>query len=76
MRTRFDNLAKIGCCTGPVFIVHGTADRTIPFSQSEELYAAANEPKQFVRLEGKGHDMTIVSLYAPAIARFLDRYAP
>ena len=76
MRTRFDNLSKIGRCTRPVFIVHGTADRTVPFSHSERLFAAANEPKQFARLDGMGHDLFIMNLYAPALAEFLAKYAP
>ena len=76
MRTRFDNLSKIGKCPRPVFLVHGTADRTVPFSHSEQLYAAANEPKHFVRLEGGGHDLFITDLYATELTRFLEKYAP
>ena len=55
MSNRFDSLSKIGTITAPVFIVHGTDDRTIPFSQGETLFQTANEPKQFLRLEGNGH---------------------
>jgi fermentation-respiration switch protein FrsA (DUF1100 family) len=76
MRTRFDNLSKIGRCSRPVFLVHGTADRVVPFAHSEHLYAAANEPKLFLRLDGQGHDGRIVELYAADLARFLDRHAP
>ena len=76
MRTRFDNLAKIGRCHRPVFIVHGTADRTVPFRHAEQLYAAANEPKQLLRLEGAGHDMFIANLYTAVLAQFLREYAP
>jgi fermentation-respiration switch protein FrsA (DUF1100 family) len=76
MRTRFDNLSKIGRCNRPVFIVHGTDDRTVPFGHSEQLFAAANEPKEFVRLDGKGHDLFIVNLYASALVDFLAKHAP
>ena len=55
MRNRFDNLAKIGQCTRPVFIAHGTDDLLIPFSQGERLFAAAREPKQFFAMPGVGH---------------------
>jgi fermentation-respiration switch protein FrsA (DUF1100 family) len=42
------------CC--PVFISHGRADRTIPFSQGQALFEAANEPKTFyIPLEGFDH---------------------
>jgi fermentation-respiration switch protein FrsA (DUF1100 family) len=33
------------CC--PVFISHGRADQTIPFSQGQALFDAASEPKTF-----------------------------
>jgi fermentation-respiration switch protein FrsA (DUF1100 family) len=55
VHSRMDNEAKIRLVHCPVIITHGTADRVVPFSQGERLFAAANEPKQFVRLEGHGH---------------------
>ena len=76
MRTRFDNLAKIGRCPRPVFLVHGTADRVVPFGHSEQLFAAANEPKQFLQLPGKGHDLFITDLYVTELVKFLTAYAP
>jgi uncharacterized protein len=56
MRNRFDSLSKIGNCTAPVFIVHGTADTLIPFEFGQRLFAAANEPKQFMAVEGSDHN--------------------
>jgi fermentation-respiration switch protein FrsA (DUF1100 family) len=72
MRTRFDNLSKIGRCLRPVFIAHGTADRVIPISQGEELFAAANPPKEFLRFEGAGHDMTMIQGMTGPLAKFLE----
>ena len=76
MRTRFDNLAKIGRCHRPVFLAHGTADRVIPFPQGETLFAAANEPKEFLRLEGVGHDIVLGDRLCVPLAKFLATYAP
>ena len=76
MRTRFDNLAKIGRCPRPVFLVHGTADSVVPFDHSEQLSAAANEPKCFVRLEGAGHSVLPGESYTPALVNFLHAHAP
>jgi uncharacterized protein len=76
MRCRFDNLAKIGRCHRPVLIAHGTNDRVVPFSQGEALYAAANEPKEFLRLEGAGHGLEESPEFYPALARFLREHAP
>ncbi|HEY1189050.1 MAG TPA: alpha/beta hydrolase [Gemmata sp.] len=76
MRTRFDNLSKIQKCNRPVFFVHGTADKVVPLSHSERLFAAANEPKQFVRLEGVGHTMLLGDTFTSKLAAFLAAHAP
>ncbi|MGH6949509.1 MAG: alpha/beta hydrolase [Vitreimonas sp.] len=45
----------IGDVHMPVLIVHGDADTVIPFTQGERLFALANQPKQFVRMQGSDH---------------------
>lgn len=75
MRTRFDNLSKIGRCPRPVFFVHGTADRIVPFSHSEQLYAAANEPKHFLRIDDFHHAALPEQPFASELAKFLNQYA-
>lgn len=72
MRNRFDSLSKIGNVTAPVFIAHGTDDRTIPFWQGETLFAAANEPKRFLRMEGKNHNDCLSPELFAELKRFLD----
>ncbi len=52
---KFDALSKIGAVKMPVVISHGTRDSIVPFEMGEELYAAAPEPKRFIRVEGAGH---------------------
>ncbi len=71
MHNRFDNLAKIGKCHRPVFIGHGTADDLIPFLLGERLFAAANEPKRFFRMEGCGHNDPVPRQYFDALRDFL-----
>src|SRR5688572_514187 len=46
----------IGDMRTPVMIAHGDADTVIPFAQGERLFALANEPKQFVRMEGSARN--------------------
>jgi fermentation-respiration switch protein FrsA (DUF1100 family) len=36
----------------PLLIIHGTQDAVIPFSNGEELFAAAKDPKNFLRYDG------------------------
>ncbi|MGA2044868.1 MAG: alpha/beta hydrolase [Roseiarcus sp.] len=55
MRDQFHSDEKIGRVTAPLLIVHGSADRTIPIRFGERLFALANEPKTFMRIEGAGH---------------------
>ena len=73
MRSRFDSVSKIGRCTRPVFIAHGTEDRTVPFWQGEALFAAANEPKEFLRLDGYFHGNLAGDHFYVPLAKFLER---
>jgi fermentation-respiration switch protein FrsA (DUF1100 family) len=76
MRNRFDNLAKIGRCKGPVVIANGTADTLVPFSHGEGLFAAANEPKLFYPLEGANHNDPLPMEFFQAARRFIEQAEP
>ncbi len=56
MRTRFDNLAKIGRIKRPVLIIHGTDDSIVPFDMGRRLFEAAPEPKRFLAVQGADHN--------------------
>lgn len=74
VRTRYDNVAKIPGIEMPLLIVHGTEDRTVPFSQGKRLFEAAREPKQFLAVDGAGHSDSFLvgrDVYWPAWKRFL-----
>jgi hypothetical protein len=71
VHNRFDSLAKIGQCPGPVLIVHGTRDRTAPFAQGKRLFAAANEPKRFVARDGADHGDSVTTDFLPTLRRYL-----
>ena len=60
----------------PVFFLHGTDDRVVPFNHSEQLYAAANEPKHFLRLHGFGHSPLIGDVFTTELVKFLNEHAP
>jgi fermentation-respiration switch protein FrsA (DUF1100 family) len=55
VRTKYDNLEKIGSLTVPLLVIHGTRDEVVPFRQGQELFRAAREPKRFLGVEGAGH---------------------
>lgn len=55
VRERFMSRDLIGRVHMPVLIAHGDADTVIPFAEGQQLFAIANEPKQFVRMHGSDH---------------------
>lgn len=56
LKDRHDNLSKIGRISTHLIVVHGTADRIVPFDQGQKLFEAAPDPKDFVMLVGAGHN--------------------
>ncbi len=53
---RFRNIDLIGKVHCPVLIIHGRADEIIPISHGQQLFAAANEPKQCLWIDGANHN--------------------
>jgi uncharacterized protein len=56
MRDQFRSDRRIARVRVPLLIMHGDDDRTIPAVFGERLFALANQPRQFVRFAGGGHD--------------------
>ncbi|MGE5337343.1 MAG: alpha/beta hydrolase [Gemmatimonadota bacterium] len=50
-----DPVAMLGHIDLPLLFVHGTADAVIPYQHSEQLFAAAREPKRLIRVDGGEH---------------------
>ncbi len=76
--TRFDyntrqQLQRVSC---PVLVVHSRDDEIIPFRHGQALYAAANEPKQFLQLRGGHNDGFLVSgrVYTRTLDEFLSTW--
>jgi fermentation-respiration switch protein FrsA (DUF1100 family) len=53
---RFDSISKLDRVRGPIVVLHGTADRTIPFEQGKRLAEGAGARGTLIPLEGVGHD--------------------
>ena len=53
---KFDSVDKIAGVGMPVLLVHGTNDRYVPASFSEQLYAAAAAPKKLLLIDGGSHN--------------------
>jgi len=52
----FETAKKVAEARCPVLVIHGTADRVIPFELGREVFEAAPEPKSFWGVEGAGHN--------------------
>jgi fermentation-respiration switch protein FrsA (DUF1100 family) len=52
----FDTRSKILRVGAPVLVIHGDQDETIDFDFGEQVFAAANEPKEFWRVSGAHHN--------------------
>lgn len=71
---KLDTQAVLNRPHAPLLIIHGMRDRIIPFTQSEELYRTAVEPKQFAKLPDAGHNDIFdvdTDQYKKAISDFL-----
>jgi len=55
LHQRFDSLNKVRSLSLPVLFFHGTADRLVPAHMSQELFAAAPEPKRLLLIPDAGH---------------------
>jgi hypothetical protein len=68
---RFDALGKVSRLGVPILVAHGDRDEIVPFDLGERLFAAAPEPKQFVRVRGAHHnDVFDAPALLDAIAAF------
>jgi len=54
----YNNLKKISRLNVPKLVIHGEADRIVPFSMGRKLFEAAREPKFFYPLKEAGHNDT------------------
>ena len=54
-RIRYDTRASLRAVAAPVLVAHSPDDEIIPFEHGRALFAAANQPKQFLELAG-GHN--------------------
>lgn len=52
---RFDSLSRIGEVDTELVILHGTEDQVVPHDMGETLAAAADDPVDFLSVEGAGH---------------------
>lgn len=55
---RFDSVDKVAAIGSPLLVVHGAADPLIPAALGQQLFAAAQEPKRLILVDGATHHNT------------------
>jgi fermentation-respiration switch protein FrsA (DUF1100 family) len=74
VRTRMDNLSKIGGLGCPILVIHSPHDEVVPFEHGRRLFDAAVGDKRFFEVPGAGHNDTWLvggASYLDAFRRFL-----
>lgn len=72
---QYNNLERIRQIRVPVLVIHSPQDEVIPFAHGQRLYAAANEPKDFLEIQGSHNEGFLDSLpvYEAGIRRFIEK---
>ncbi len=79
IRTRYENLKKVPQLKMPLLVVQGTRDEVIPVAQGKMVFEAAPQPKEYLAIEGAGHnDVYVIGgpRYRRALADFIARATP
>lgn len=71
MKDQFRSIDFAPRVTGPVFVLHGTADRIVPYIQGRRLFEAFTAPKEFLTLHDGNHIDPLTALSWGAIKAFL-----
>ncbi len=69
--TNYDTLEKIRRYNGPLLVMHGDADKTVPESMGRQIFEAASGPKRYAVFPAAGHSDISADLVVPHITRFV-----
>lgn len=73
MSYRFDSISRICRLRAPLRMIHGTADRIVPFRLGRQLFDGCPTPKELLTVEGAGHN-DVMAKAGAAYQRNLDRW--
>ncbi|HXV44855.1 MAG TPA: alpha/beta hydrolase, partial [Anaerolineae bacterium] len=75
-RVNYNTLARLPEIKCPVLIIHSPDDEVVPYSHSQQLFAAANTPKEFLTLRGGHNEGVLLSAtaYEAGLEAFLAQF--
>ena len=68
---RYPSIDRIGALTAPVLVIAGESDDIVPASQTRRLFDAAPQPKDYVVIDGAGHNDPAIEYGLRAVERRL-----
>jgi len=73
-----DTLSDLKNIKAPILILHSSDDNVVPYVQGQRLFAAASEPKQFIKLSGTHNEGFLTSgrTYTDGLNKFIGVYFP
>jgi uncharacterized protein len=74
MSYRFDSHERISRLRCPLYMIHGTHDRIVPYSLGKRLFEASSTGREFITVEGAGHNnlqQVAAGLYEETLSRWL-----
>lgn len=73
-RIRYPTMQRLPAIQCSLLITHSPDDDVIPYHHGQRLFAAANEPKTFIELQGRHNESYLVALklYETKLAAFVD----
>jgi len=78
IQIKLDNINKIKDVHEPLLFFHSVDDEMVPYDLGRKLFEVANEPKEFIDLEGSHNDNQVYSesTFVLATERFIERITP
>jgi pimeloyl-ACP methyl ester carboxylesterase len=72
-QVQYNTLARLPEIHCPVLIIHSPDDEVVPYSHGQQLYAAANTPKEFLEIRGSHNEGFILSAaqYEAGLSNFI-----
>lgn len=71
---RWDSIATVGSVAQPLMVIHGEADRVVPFEMGQSIFDAAGSPdKMFVAVRDHGHAALWTAPVETELFAFLQR---
>ncbi len=74
LKDRYDSIGKIKMIKMPILIMHGKKDDVVPFWMGQELFAEANNPKDFYFSTNDDHMMEFDELLLNKVKNFIEKY--